>query len=94
MNTKTKAKAKTKKTPLAKMIDQLGDCLNVESAKRILEMRADAESQKQIDEWADKCTEGELTKEEHKEYGEVVRLGTYIAMLKIKARQLLAKEAR
>ena len=49
--------------------------------------------QKHIDQLADKCTEGTLTPEERAKYGELVRLGTIMAMLKSKIRQRLAKMA-
>ena len=85
-------KTKTKFSPFEKILDGLTKCLAADSAKRVLRFRADAKLQKYIDDLADKCTEGTLTPEEHSEYGDVVKLGTFIAMLKSKIRQRLANE--
>ena len=83
-------KTKTKYSPLVQMLDGLSKCLDTESAKLVVQYRADAKLQKQIDLLADKCTEGTLTPQEHAEYGDIVALDTFIAMLKSKARQKLA----
>jgi len=85
-------KTKTKSSPVDQMFDLLTQCLTTESAKRLLKLRAGPKLQKQIDELADKCTEGSLTPDERAEYGEFVALDTYIAILKSKVRQRLAKE--
>jgi hypothetical protein len=87
-------KTKTKYSPLAQMIEGLSKCLDADSAERVLKLRADAKLQKHIDMLADKCTEGTLTPEERAEYGEIVRLGTFIAILKSKIRQRSAREAK
>jgi hypothetical protein len=39
---------------------------------------------------AGRCTEGKLTPEERDEYGEYVSYSTFVAILKSKARRLLA----
>src|SRR5436190_1285793 len=85
-------KTKTNYSPLEQMIENLSKCFTPESAKRLLKLRADAKLQKHIDELADKCTEGTLSPEERAEYGDCVALSTFIAILKSKARQQLAKE--
>jgi hypothetical protein len=85
-------KTKTKNSPLAQMVEGLSRCLDPDSAKRVLKLRADAKLQKHIDQLADKCTEGTLTPDERAEYGEIVRFGTIIAMLKSKIRQRMARE--
>ena len=74
------------------MIDNLSKCLTTESAKRILKLRADAKSQKHLDELADKSTEGTLTPEERSEYGACVTFGSFMTILKSKIRQRLANE--
>src|SRR2546430_1063456 len=84
-------KSKTKYSPLEQMVTRLSECLTADSAKRLLKLRADAKLQKHIDDLADKCTEGTLTPEERAEYGAIVSLSTFVAMLKSKARQKLAK---
>lgn len=85
-------KTKTRYSPLEKMIEGLSKCLDTESAQNVLRFRVDARLQKQIDHLADKCTEGTLTPEERSEYGDIVRIGTLLAILKSKIRQRLAKK--
>jgi uncharacterized protein YgiM (DUF1202 family) len=85
-------KTKTKYSPLVQMLDGLCQCLDTESAKRLLKFRANAKLQKHIDQLADKCTEGTLTPAERSEYGDCVTLGTFIAIMHSKIRQKLANE--
>ena len=76
-----------------RLIGPLGRCLTVESAKRILKLKADAKLQRRVDELADKCSEGLLTPEERDEHARYVSFGTFVALLKSRARQLLATSA-
>ena len=85
-------KTKTKYPLVVQMIEGLSKCLTTESAKLVLKFRADAKLQKHLDQLADKCTEGTLTPEERSEYGDCVTLGTFLAILKSKIRQKLAKK--
>lgn len=91
---KTKSKKKTPVSPFDKMIDGLSRCFHGDSAKEFLKFRVDADLQKQIDELADKCNEGTLTPDERSEYGEIVVLDGYVAILKSKIRQRLSKKGR
>jgi hypothetical protein len=75
---------------LHRLIAQLGDCLTPESARRLLALKADRKFQARINYLADRCNEGLLTPKEHAEYGTYVNFGTFVAILKSKARQLLA----
>jgi len=43
-----------------------------------------------VDQLGEKCNEGTLTPEEQAEYASYVAFGTFVALLKSKARQLLA----
>jgi hypothetical protein len=73
-----------------RLISPLGDCLTPESARRILALKADPELQAYLDEMAARHSEGRLTPEELTEYGKYVSFSTFVAILKSKARQLLA----
>ncbi|MDR3639167.1 MAG: hypothetical protein P4L84_35505 [Isosphaeraceae bacterium] len=75
---------------LDRLLEPLGDCLTPESARRILALRADATLQARVDELAERCRAGSLSPEEEAEYRSDVSYGTFIAILKSKARQLLA----
>lgn len=69
-----------------RLIDSM---LTADLAERIVEMRANTELQTRIDELAEKCTEGQLTAEEHDEYETYVEAIGYISILQAKARSLL-----
>jgi len=73
-----------------RLIDPLSECLTVESAKRILKLRADPKLQARVDQLAEGCNEGSLTADERIEYARYVSFGTFVALLKSKALQLLA----
>jgi len=83
---------KTAKTALAldQLVASLGECLTPESARRLLALKADAKLQARVDDLADRHSRGLLTPEEQAEYGKYVSYSTFIAILKSKARQLLA----
>jgi hypothetical protein len=78
----------------ARVLDQLlaplGDCLTPESARRVLALKADPKLQARVDDLAERHSRGLLTPEEQAEYGSYVSYSTFIAILKSKARQLLA----
>jgi hypothetical protein len=75
---------------LDQLVDALGDCLTQETARRLLALKADAKLQASVDHLARRSSKGLLTPEERAEYGTVVAFGTFVAILKSKARQLLA----
>jgi hypothetical protein len=81
----------TKNAPvLDRLVTSLGECLTPESARRLLALRADPALQPKVDDLADRHSRGLLTPEELAEYGTYVSYSTFIAILKSKARQLLA----
>lgn len=71
------------------MVDPIGKLLTPESAKEILEIRADNETQQRVDELADKCNEGHLSVEEQSEYQELVSLFNILTLLQARARSVL-----
>jgi hypothetical protein len=75
---------------LERLVAPLGECLTPESARRLLALKADSTLQARLDYLADRHNQGSLTPEEQAEYGKYVSYGTFIAILKSKARQLLA----
>ena len=75
---------------LDRIVSPLGDCLTPESAQRILALKADPELQAHLDDLATRHSEGRLTPKEEAEYGAYVSFNTFVAILKSKARQLLA----
>jgi hypothetical protein len=75
---------------LDRLIGPLSECLTSESARRLLALKADAKLQAHVEYLARRCQEGLLTPEQRDEYGSYVAFGTFVAILKSKARQLLA----
>ena len=73
-----------------RLVSPLGECLTPESARRILALKADREFQARVDDLAARHREGRLSPEEQAEYGRYVSFSTFVAILKSKARQLLA----
>jgi len=78
---------------LDRLVDPLSQCFTPESAKRLLALRADPQLQELVDRLAEKSEEGTLTPAEQSEYASYVSFATFVALLKSKARQLLARSA-
>jgi hypothetical protein len=79
---------------LDELISRLGECLTPESARRLLALKADPTMQAHVDYLASRHTQGTLTPDEEAEYGQYVSYNTFVAILKSKARQLLAGTPR
>jgi hypothetical protein len=75
---------------LDQLVAPLGDCLTPESARRLLALRANPKLQSRVDDLAKGHSRGVLTAEEQAEYGRYVSYSTFVAILKSKARRLLA----
>lgn len=78
---------------LDQLVGPLGECLTPESARRLLALKTDRKLQARVDDLAERHSRGELTAVEHAEYGGYVYFDTFVAILKSKARQLLAASA-
>jgi len=78
---------------LDRLLDPVSRSLNVEAARKLVRLKADAKTQARVDALARKSNEGELTPAERSEYEQYVRAGHLIAILQAKARLLLAKNA-
>ena len=75
-----------------RMLKPVSESLNVEAARKLIRLKADAKTQALIDKLARKCNEGELTDAERQEYERLVTAGTMIAILQAQARLLLGKD--
>ena len=75
---------------LDRLVGPLSECLTPDSARRLLALKADSKLQARVEYLAGRCNEGLLTPEERDEYGKYVSFSTFVAILKSKARQLLA----
>ena len=74
---------------LAQLLEPLEECMTLELAQKIADLRATPDLQARIDELADKCNEGELTPEEAAEYDSFVDVIDLISVLKTQARDVL-----
>ncbi len=75
---------------LAQLLEPIGQCMTLELARSIAELRASPEAQARLDELADKCNEGALTPEEAAEYDSYVDAIDLIAVLQAQARDVLS----
>jgi hypothetical protein len=75
---------------LDKILEPLASALTPEMARKIVDLRADAETQELIDNLGDKANEGTLTEAERRQYETYVRAGTLVSILQAKARKLIS----
>jgi hypothetical protein len=73
------------------LVGPLADCLTPESARKVLAMKPSPGLKSHMDEMASRHSEGTLSPQEEIEYGRFVTYATFVAVLKSKARQLLAE---
>ena len=78
--------------PLDRFLDSVTECLTPEVARRLVELRADPQTQARLDELADKANEGQLSNRERDEYAGYVEASDIIAILQAKARRFLAAQ--
>ena len=74
------------------LLDPVSRSLNIEAARKLVQLKADAKTQARVDELAHKCNESELTSAEQSEYERYVTAGNLIAILQAKARLILARK--
>jgi hypothetical protein len=75
---------------LDRWLDPVGQALNAEAAGRLIDLRADPQTQQRVEELADRNTEGLLTPDERAEYEALVTAADVIAILQAKARARIA----
>lgn len=71
------------------MVAPISRVLTPDAAREILQLRADEETQRRIDELADKCNEGTLTADERAEYQNFISWFNLLTLLQAKARTIL-----
>ena len=71
------------------LLDPLSKCLDVESARRLVDFRIDAPVQERIDQLAERANAGILTDSERSEYEALINAADFISILKLKAREHL-----
>ena len=78
---------------LDRVLDPVADALSCEAAKRIVELSLDGSTQTLLDELAAKAIAGTLSDEEREDYAELVDGLDLLAILKLKARTALRRQA-
>jgi hypothetical protein len=73
------------------MLEPLVEALTPDSARVLAQIQAKPAVQARVDQLAAKCNEGSLSAEERIEYEDYVRIGTILALIKAKARRILAE---
>lgn len=76
-------------TLLDQILDPFTECLTLEVAQRIVDLRASAAIQSRVDELADKANEGVLSDEERVEYDRFRDAFHFVTILQAKARTFL-----
>jgi hypothetical protein len=76
---------------LDRFLNPVRDLLTPEVARGIADLRADAVTQQQIEDLADRHHEGQLSPEELAEYEALVNGANVMAVLQAKARSVLAR---
>ena len=78
---------------LEKFLRPLTRGLSLELARALVNLTADEETQARYDALAEKRTEGQLTPAELEELESLVRVNTFLGVLKVEAQAVLAKTA-
>jgi hypothetical protein len=68
----------------------LGECLTTDTARRLVALKPDPVVRARAEELATRHTAGSLSPEELAEYRNYVSFGTFVAILKSQARQVVA----
>jgi len=76
-------------TSLDGLLEPLSRCFDIESARRVVELRIDASVQERIDRLAERANEGTLSDDERLEYEALINTADFISILKLKARKQL-----
>jgi hypothetical protein len=84
-------KSAKKSTVIDRLVGHLSKCLTAESARKLVALKPDAATRARVERLARDHQLGALTPEEQAEYGKYVSYSTFVAILKSKARQLLAQ---
>ena len=79
---------------LDRILKHICSSLNEEAAVKIVRLKADRKVQARVAKLADKCTEGELTPEERREYETYLLANHVVAIFKAQARILLARKGQ
>lgn len=76
-------------TLLDQIVEPVVDCLTTESARRIIELKADDATQARVDALAEKANQGTLSEDERVEYDRILAAFHLVTILQARARRLI-----
>ena len=76
---------------LDSVLNPFTECLTEQAARKIVDFRADEETQQRIDELAAKAASGQLNAEDRSEYQQYIDTFDLVAIVKSKARAVLSR---
>lgn len=76
-------------TLLERLIEPFAECLTLEAAEKIAAVRADDETQRTVDDLADKANQGTLTSDERAKYERILAAFHFVTVMQARARRLL-----
>jgi hypothetical protein len=79
---------------LDRLLDPIAEAFTPDLARKIVDIRADAELEKQIESLRRKANEGTLTPEEDADYKEFVEAVDLVSIIQTKARRYLAEQTK
>ncbi|HXP86263.1 MAG TPA: hypothetical protein VN841_16170 [Bryobacteraceae bacterium] len=79
---------------LDQLLDPFAQCLDAESAQRVIEFGIAPAFQERVSALAERANEGELTEDERTDYEALINAADFIAILKLKAQRRLASNVR
>jgi hypothetical protein len=71
------------------LLEPLSRCLDIASARRVVDLQVAQPVQERIDALAERANEGALSDGERSEYEALINAADFISILKLKARQYL-----
>lgn len=74
---------------LSGILEPLGDCLDAESARRLLALRTDPAIADRVADLARQANEGTISAADQAEYDSIINAMDFISILKLKARRRL-----
>jgi len=77
-------------TLLDRLIEPFAECLTVEAARKVADLKADPSLQRRVDELAAKANRGVLDEGERAEYDRYLAAFHFVTLLQARARRLLS----
>jgi hypothetical protein len=83
----------TQEAIIEELLEPVADAMTPETARLFADFRTPPTVQARVDALAKKCNEGQLSLDERTDYDNYVRIGNLLALLKARARQVIANAA-